>query len=600
MPKTKIDAPLLQRRLTAMKDFYKTRNLNMLGWRDLFFRTKESYFLDNEGVHIEQEEDETRIILPIIQTTVESFMELLLTTPPAITVPLPSDKGEHVIHADHNEKVLLSIWQAANIYEELVDSLWHGFVDGWGVLQILWDKTPEEEQSPVVIISQDPINIYACPGNRPGTWRYVIHSYPILVSEVKEKFMSRMNKVRLRYKALEKALEDMEDTDTVTFIDYWDDEVNAISISLTKKESGSSKGSTHIDELLKDPTPHRYGFLPFEIYHPNRLPFRRVGERLGVSLFHIIAETVVYFMSLISRKATMLDRWSDPPLVTQTDAGIDFEPVRMGAGYHLPLGLDEKAYYLENPTPQPQLDSMIEMVLDFIERASLPRVLQGQYVGTMSGIAMSLLRNPTLMKIAFKQKTLERALVSMNSKILRLLETKLRSARYMWGFDNRGRGIDVMMDPKKIKGYYRNEVKLSASLPTDDANIVSMLASMVQLGIISTQTARDVMQQVLHQLLPPSLPDEQKRVLSEKILNDPEMIRQLALKAAKETLGELIGLEPEGDGQAQTNPMGGRGPSAIQLPAGARASQLPGMPGGNVDGGGGGPPGIGPVGPPIQ
>ena len=600
MPKSKIDAPLLQRRLTDMKEFYRIRNLNILGWRDLFFRTKESYFLDKEGEFIEQAEDEVRIILPVIQTTVESFMELLLTTPPAITVPLPSDKGEDVIHADHNEKVLLSIWQAADIYGELVDSLWHGFVDGWGVLQVVWDKTPDSEQSPIVVISQDPYNIYACPGNRPGTWKYVIHAYPILVSEVRDNFMSKMNKVRLKYKALEKALEGMKDTDKVTFIDYWDDEVNATSISLTKVERGTSRGNLQIDELIKDPTPHDYGFLPFEIYHPNKLPFRRIGERIGISLVHIIAETVVYFMSLISKKATMLDRWSDPPLVTQTDAGQDFEPTRIGAGYHLRLGLDDKAYYLENPTPQPQLDSMIEMVLDFIERASLPRVLQGQYVGTMSGIAMSLLRNPTLMKIAFKQKVLERALVSMNSKILRLLETKLKSARYMWGFDNRGRGIDVWMDPKRIKGYYRNEVKLSASLPTDDANTVSMLASMVQLGILSTQTARDVMQQTLHELLPPSLPDEQKRVLAEKILNDPEMVRQLALKAAKETLGELIGMEPEGDGQAQTNPMGGRGPSAIQLPAGARASQLPGMPEGNVDGGGGGPPGIGPQGPPIQ
>ena len=67
MPKSKIDAPLLQRRLIDMEDFYRVRNLNMLGWRDLFFRTKESYFLDEEGVHIEQAEDETRIILPIIQ-----------------------------------------------------------------------------------------------------------------------------------------------------------------------------------------------------------------------------------------------------------------------------------------------------------------------------------------------------------------------------------------------------------------------------------------------------------------------------------------------------------------------------------------------------
>jgi len=227
----------------------------------------------------------------------------------------------------------------------------------------------------------------------------------------------------------------------------------------------------------------------------------------------------------------------------------------------------------------PQLDTQLNMLEDYIERGSVPRVLQGQYVGSMSGIAMSLLRNPTLMKVAFKQETLERTMVSLNEKILRLLEKFLRKPRYLWGQDARGEGVDVMIDPEQIGGYYRNDAKLSASLPTDDANTVNMIAALVQLGVLSRQTARDVMQQTLHELVPQSLPDEQEMVLAEMVLQDETIIQQLAMQVAQKVFGGLL----PGFGGQQENPRGGYGPSEMTLPGQTLAAQTPGMPGGNVN-----------------
>lgn len=569
---------LLNRRWKSMEEFYRQRNINMLCWRDLYFLKDRQYFIDQDGEYVEPEKDERRVILPIAQQYVESMRELLLTKPPAISVPAPSVRGRDVVHADHNEKVLLTIWHQANIYQEVCDSLWHGFVDGWGVLQIVWDKNAEENQSPIEVIAQDPINVYPCPGRRTGEWQYLIHCYPRTVGEIRDEWEHGRDRRTKQYRAAREALDKLEDGDMVDYIEYWDDEVFAVAINYQTKESNRQQGDVkEITEFVVPPEEHRYGFLPWLIYFPNRTPFSRIGERAGISILYIIEDLVRYLCWLVSKKATMLDRWQDPPLVTKTEDGRDFEPVRTESGMHLRLLPEESAEYLVNPTPMPQLDTQIEKIEEYIERSSLPRVLQGQYVGSISGIAMSLLRNPTLMKIAFKQKSLEYTLVKLNEMILRLVEKFGRGERYLWGRNTLGENIDVIINPKAIGGYYRNDVKLSASLPTDDANTVNMLATLVQLQVLSRQTARDVAQQTLHELLPQSLPDEQKRVLAETILTNEQMVAQLAMRVAQEVFGGIL----PGIG-GQENPRGGYGPREVTMPARTLASQTPGMPGGNV------------------
>lgn len=572
---------LVTRRLKSLKDVNRIRDNNMLSWRELYFRTPEQYFLDQDGEYVEPEPDEFRTILPIAQQYVDTMLELLLTKSPAITVPAPSARGQEMVQADHNEKALFAVWHQADIYREVRDSLWHGFVDGWGVLQLIWDKNADSNSSPIVVVSHDPINVYAAPGWRPGTWQYVIHAYPKTVAEVREEWEPKVSrdKRRKEYRDFMDALEGLEDGDRITYIEYWDDEFFAVAVNFTREPDRVHSEVEEVSRFLHGPEPHRYGFLPWEIYYPNPTPFRRVAERAGISILYVIEDLIRDICVLVSKKETMLHRWQDPPLITKTEDGRDFEPVRGRAGLQLKLLMDEDAHYLVNPTPMPQLDTHIALLQDFIERGSLPRVLQGQYVGSVSGIAMSLLRNPTLMKVAFKQDTLERTLGALNEKILRLLEKFLSKPRYLWGQNTQGDGVDVMVDPKRIGGYYRNEVKLSASLPTDDANTVNMIATLVQLQILSKQTARDVMQQTLHELVPQSLPDEQEIILAELMLQNPETIAQLAQAVAQKVFGGVL---PGVGGQAE-NPRGGLGEREVTMPARTLPSQVPGMPGGNTE-----------------
>lgn len=573
------DTEELQLKIDDLKDFYATRNRNMLYWRNLYFLDDETIFVDDEGKYIEPESDEKRIVLPKPQNIVEGFRELLLTKEPAISVPQPTVKGKDLVHAEHNEAALLAVWNRASINKKLRDSLWHGLVDGWATLQLVWDKDRDEEESPIRIINQDPYNVYAMPGTESGEWRYVIHAWPRKAIDVMDEWPKSTDGRTRAFKTAKETLDKLDPTEEVTYIDYWDDEVNAVAISW-KAEDGF--GNTSVEtEWIKEPVKHGYGFLPWEIYMPFRLPFKKKGERMAMSVLYPIQKLIKYLDELVSEKATMLSRWQDPPLVTRTERGPDFEPVRTESGMHLRLFTDEDAQYLVHPGPLPQLDTMIDYVGQNIEASSLPKVLQGMYVGDMSGIAMSLLRNPTLMKVGFRQDEIENACISLNRKILKLLEEKLVNPVYLWGRDEAGEMFDTMIDPDEVQGYYRNDVKLSASLPTDDAGTVNMLATLVQLDIISTKTARDVAQQTLHEIVPQSLVDEEKMILAEKIFENPGMIESLVMQLANEINLPYLQENAQEKGGREGG-TGQQGERAVQQPAQSVASQRPGMPGGNV------------------
>ena len=564
----------LQLKYDNIKAFYSQRNINMLAWRDAYFMRQNAIFVDNDGNVIEQLPDEVRVVLPIAFNVVNGMLELLLTKRAAITVPVSTAKGVDLQHAEHNERALLSIWQQADINTRVRDAAWHGLVDGWGALQLVWKPKAEEGETNIVVLHHDPYNVYPMPDTEPGKWRYVIHAFPRKVAQIKDDWLFG-DKRKRSTKIAEEALKDLKDTDEVEFLDYWDAEVNAVGISYDSKEkSGAVIKNT---KWIKEPTPHGYGFLPWQFYLLGRMPFRTKGEQMSLSVLYPIMNMIALLCRQVSEKASYLSRWEDPPLVTKTEEGQDFEPTKSERGMHIRLRTGEDAFYLVHPGPLPQMDTMVELVRDYIDVSSIPRALQGRYEGAVSGIAMSLLRNPTLMKIAFKQKEIENNCVALNEKILRLLEKKGGKDMYLWGSNAAGQAVDVMIDPDAIAGYYRNEVKLSASLPTDDAGTVNMLATLLQLDVLSRQTTRDVAQQTLHDLLPQSLIDEEKRVLAEKIYQNPEMINTLAMAAAQGI--NLPYLQEEAEAETPEQPMGVQEET---MPGMTLPSQIPGMPGGNT------------------
>jgi hypothetical protein len=340
--------------------------------------------------------------------------------------------------------------------------------------------------------------------------------------------------------------------------------------------------SERVSYFIKEPTKHNYGFMPWVIFFTDPLPYDTIGERMGVGRLWYIQDLIPYMSQSFSEKATYVRRHLDPTLITKTNDGRAIDTMHAETGGHIKLETEEDAGYMAAPPLTRDAAELMAVASEYLDRAGVPKVMQGQYVGAVSGVAMNMLRTPTLMKIAFKQKAIERALIKLNYMYLRMLEKFLRAPYQVWGRDKSGGLFDTTIDPDAIGGYYQNDVKLSASLPSDDASTVNMLASLNQLGILSVRSVRDVAQQSLHDLVPQSLDDETAQIIAEKALSNPELIAAISMYYAQQ-IDPVIAKYMEQQKQPQPPGNPAMGDKEVTMPSTTVASQTPGMPGGNTE-----------------
>jgi hypothetical protein len=440
---------VLQRRFEELVSRYRLRNNNMMAWRNLYFMRPDYIFQDDEGNVKPKAPDEERLVLPRPNAMVNTMLELILTRGKVITVPQSEASTEMSDVAEHNEKALYALNESGGYDNRIYDAMFHGLVDGWGVLQVLYDTAYDKDagESPIIGRAVDPRNVYAMPGRRPDSWAYVMHAWERTVGEVRDEWVSGRNTRKNPWRAAKASLEGMKDTDKVTFIDYWDAEVNAVGISYNTSQGGNTRG---ISKWIKPPAEHGYGFLPWVLFFPVRTPFYNAPEQVGLSVLFPVNELMRYEDRLVSRKATMLNRYADPPLVTKTEDGRGFKPVFTEAGMHLALETTESAEYLINPGPPAQMDAQLALINSEAERSTLPGEVYGQGTGGgRSAMAVNILRNPTLMKVAFKQESLERAVEAVNSMSLRLVERFCDGRVGAVGRDKRGRDFEFAIRPAK-------------------------------------------------------------------------------------------------------------------------------------------------------
>jgi len=553
----KLTAEWLLSTYERLREFYAQRNHNMLVARDLYFLREEAIFCDADGNLIPPAEDEVRVVLPTPLTQVEAFRSLLMTRPPILHVPPSEVKRVHQEQCEAIEKMLWALWQRLDIYGEVLNALWHALVDSVGVLQVVYVPNPPEGYPPLRITALDPYYVYPMPGAYRGQWKYVFSASVRPVGQLYEEWVlgrdQRLREVRLA----KSALDGLEETDLVQVLDYWDETYNAI-VLVRPTASGAKRPRAVGQEamFLKPPTEHGYGFLPFVIFYVFELPFRDRGEAMALSVLYPIEGAIRERNRLFSQKLTIHRQHADVIRYSKTAGGKGVEWPRPGSGGEISLDLDEEVGFIPPPEAPRGLDELSAVLEGEIHDASLPPTLLGRYIAQMSGIAMSLVRNPALMRIVFKQQAVERALEQLNEYMLRLVEAFVEQPIYVWGQDKTGQPIEVMLDPKTVNGYYRNHVALSATLPADIPALAAILSAWVQQGIMSRQTARDVAQRVMTELMPQSVEDEAQRVLIETFLTQPEVTMALAMQAAIEA-----GLDPQliqialGKGGAQKTPL---------------------------------------------
>jgi len=548
-----------------LEEFYSQRNTNMLVWRELALLTKESYWVDSEGNYVPPEDYEVRIILPTAWNTIETYLALMLTRPPVITVPTSEVREVHKEQADMIEKMLYAVWSKSRLNSVLRDALWHSLVDGWGVLQVVYEPDADlKGRCPIYVKSIDPMGFYPMPSARPGEWEYVIIIQHRLVGDLRRSFILGKDGRLKAVKSAKQALEGYDDTDRVKILEYWDDTHHAFMV--IPEETEQEEPDVALGEWLLPPTEHRFGRIPFAVFFGVGLPFRDRGERMGVGVLFPLEGLVRYSCQLISQKASIIHRYANPTLVTKTVEGRGFD-IPSPIGGELPLELEESAEFLLPPGTPPDVDVQLNEIIAQIEQTGLPRHIMGQLaISRLSGIALSLLRTPVLMKVAFKQMSVEEALEDINEIILRTIENYVAEPIYLWGRDSEGQTIDIALDPTIINGYYRTNVKLTASLPTDETAVTAMVTALRQTDVLSSRTARDIIQQTLRDLTTQSLEDEENQILIEKLLALPQFQVALAMDAAREAGVELFMEAGPGRGNIPGSPMQGAIPG---MPPGA-------------------------------
>jgi len=589
------------------------------------------------------EPDERRVSVPICFNTVESFRTLLLTRPPVISVPPSAVKKVETEQADSIEKYLYGVWYRARVMDALNLAEWYGSALGEGVLRCVFDGQSVEGDFPLVVQALDPRTVYACPSGRPGLDMEVVHSFKRPRREIEVEWgirLQRDEKAENNEVWLDEEVDyisywrsDVEETEEEIEEETEEEPAGALSklLSLAKRAiaagapaaaeapaqvqagpgmediDSTSMGSslpereeeeartrkvrrrvvTHCvvvgNEFVKKPvTIPGYTRLPFIRYPGIATPLGNENGALSV-LFPItggvrehgaqgLASAVNELMAM---KQRLIEMFANGALITDDpDLEIDFSPGAINI-----VGQGRKWSFLVPPGPHPAVDQQMMLLERLTQDSTVTASMQGRYAGQMSGLALSALNNPVLMKIAHRQQIRERSYEALNEMILGLTEEYAPSEGWVvWGADRGGRTMELQLRPDEIRGYYRNRVELSASLPKDEAGEIMSMAQLVGQKLISRETFLDQLQRMKH-LSSQSPQDEMKRILRDTLLFEgptAETLAKVVLAEYSEELAQIVG-------------GGGQPPSPPGPPPGPMGGMPPGPPPGPM---GGMPPGV--------
>jgi len=569
------------------------------------------------------EPDERRLVAPTAWTRVESYKALLLARPPVISVPASSVQAVAEDQADQIEKYLWAAWYQADVLGALNHAEWFACAFGEGVLRCLYDDLAADGDFPLLIHGNiDPRNVYALASSRAGLDIELAHSFKRTRAEIEDEwgelpghpddsteagwldeeidFCDYWRVDTVIETRSEPVVESEEESGPVTHLvktaaeqeeapEAEEPEVENVPAEIVTKRVRKRVVTNAIvagDDFIKKPTVMPgYSRIPFVRFAGIETPLKGADGALSI-LFPITAGSqvgnsdvkgvVAALSELLGHRQRIVEMFANGATVVigaDADVTLDFSP---SAQNFLPK--DAKVEFLVPPGPHPAVDGQLQILDREIEDATISASMMGRHTGDVSGLALSAMASPVLMRIAHRQQIRERAYQDLNELILALTEFYSGPDGWeVWGTDRIGGMIDMVIRPEDINGYYRNRVKLSASLPKDANGDIMIMANLVTQNLISHETFLDHLQQV-KDLVRQSPMDEIKAVLRDKMLFGSEVSEILAKLIVTEYSQELadalgITLEPEQPQQPGMPQM--QGPP--QMPPGMMPP--PGMPG---------------------
>jgi hypothetical protein len=274
---------------------------------------------------------------------------------------------------------------------------------------------------------------------------------------------------------------------------------------------------------------------------------------------------------LLNMRQEIIERFANAAIVTDS-ANIDRLDFTLGAVNQIEQG--KTWSFIVPPGPNPAVAEQMGMLEKLTEDATVSAAMRGQYVGELSGLALTAVNNPVLMRVAHRQQIRERAYQAMNELILGLTEEYAPTEGwYVWGPDKKGAAAEAQLRPAEINGYHRNRVKLTASLPKDEAGEIMSRSNLVDKGQLSIRSFLDYLQQTT-QMASQSPEDEMKQILIGKLLLGGKLTEKLQELVASDwdpMLAQLLAEQQAPQGQPGSPP-GPPGPMA-GMPPGVVAPQ---------------------------
>jgi hypothetical protein len=208
-------------------------------------------------------------------------------------------------------------------------------------------------------------------------------------------------------------------------------------------------------------------------------PCFEVGEELEPqNLFDQVVELNQYLCQLVSQKADIIKKFSNPTIIDY-GSGQTPETIRRAIqadGAVVPSRRDGKIEILTWSGQTPGIDEQQTLILDALyDLTGKPRSSYGQTMTNQSGIQTNLTLNPTIQSNDYHEQLVGRRLARLNERILMLWEkfgagevVPFRG-RVPTGLNNNSsRFMNTTADPAEIRGWYKNRIKWPSAIRTDD------------------------------------------------------------------------------------------------------------------------------------
>jgi len=403
--------------------------------------------------------DRYSLHLNYLKPFVDKSIQLLVGRMPAIQV-MPNGTDEAARRqAEGEEGILYSTWDANGAQSVLYDTAFNCFVLRRGIVYYWWDSNEER----VRFKSCVPDNYF--PEYDGDTVERCIYVHRRLTSALKREYP----------KLSEQILDDpgmslvplfnqdqprMGGAGYTTVFDYYTREGEFVRVM------GDAVVTAELEYPIKE-----VPFIEFPCFLVG-------GELEPVNLFDQVVELNQYLCQLVSQKADIIKKYSNPTIVDY-GSGQDAEEVQRAVkadGAVIPAKLGSKIELLTWNGDTPGIDEQMQFIIDALyDLGGKPRSAFGQTVTNQSGVVTNLALTPTLQSNEYHETIWGVRLSKLNERILQLWEefAKGESLDYQ-GYTPSGQNLQSMryrstsLMADEIAGWYKNRIKWPSAIRTDD------------------------------------------------------------------------------------------------------------------------------------